>query len=255
MATASPVQRPRTILHTRANWSARDDRIPSAVWLAILWIGIGAGFSLDIHGFVHQQPAATRVAYVHGFIFTMWLVILTVQVLFVLGDRVAWHKRLGWFAAFWALLMVIFGPWAAMAEAVTILPHPETFFSTQIVGIGFFAALIIWGLAHRKNSAAHRRMMILATVALSSAGFARLSFNLLHPQINTPLSYFAWSYYGDVLLIVLMSAWDWWRGRLMRPFVIAAVALLAAEGVASFLRYWGPWNDFAVAVARTCAKL
>lgn len=142
---------------------------------------------------------------------------------------------------------MIFGPWGALTEAVQILPHPESFFSTQIVSIVGFAALIAWGLAHR-------RMMILATVALASAGFARLSEQLLHPAVNTALSYFAWTYYGDVLLIVLMAAWDWWRGRLMRPFVIAAVALLAAECVASFLRYWGPWNEFAVAVARAWAK-
>lgn len=89
MATASPIQKSRTILHTRATWSARDDRIPSAVWLGILWVGIFSGFGLDIPRFAHQQPAATTIIYIHAFIFTMWLVILAAQVLFVLGDRVA----------------------------------------------------------------------------------------------------------------------------------------------------------------------
>lgn len=258
MATASATQRPRTILHTRASWSARDDRIPSAVWLGILWIGIVGGFSLDIPSFRHQQPPAPSVIYVHAFVFTVWLLILTAQVLFVVGDRVAWHKRLGWFAAFWACLVVILGPWAGLALGARILPHPEPFLSTQLVSIALFAAFIIWGFTLRKNPAAHRRIMILATVALGSAGFGRLSIYLLHPnlaQINTALSFFAWNYYGDVLLIVLMAAWDGWRGRLMRSFVIASVAIIVGDGLASFLHYWGPWNHFAVALARGWAKL
>lgn len=258
MSTATPIQHSRTILHTRASWSARDDRIPSAVWLGILWVGILGGFGLDIPSFMHQQPPAPKIIYVHAFVFTMWLVILTAQVLFVLGDRVAWHKKLGLFAAFWAGLVVILGPWAGLAQGATLLPHPQTFLSADALAIAIFAAFIIWGFTLRKNPAAHRRIMILATVAFASAGFGRLSVHLLNPnlaQINTPLSFFAWNYYGDVLLVVLMAAWDWWRGRLMRPFVIGAVALIAADCLASFLRYWGPWNKFAVALVRAWVKL
>ena len=38
--------------HVRGNWSPQDDRIPSAVWLAILWIGMIVGFGLDAHNFL-----------------------------------------------------------------------------------------------------------------------------------------------------------------------------------------------------------
>lgn len=46
MATAPPIQGPKIFLHVRGTWSARDDRTPSAVWLAILWLGITVGFGL-----------------------------------------------------------------------------------------------------------------------------------------------------------------------------------------------------------------
>ena len=51
-----------------------------------------------------------------------------------------------------------------------------------------------------------------------------------------------------------MAAWDWWRGRLMRSFLIGASALLAAEFVASFLYMWGPWKALATQLVQLCAK-
>ena len=39
-----------------------------------------------------------------------------------------------------------------------------------------------------------------------------------------------------------MAAWDWWRGRLMRSFVLGASALLVAEYVATCLYFWKPWS-------------
>jgi hypothetical protein len=242
-------------LHVRGNWSTRDDRVPSAVWLGIIWVGMIAGFGLDIPGFRHQQPPAPKVIYVHAFVFTMWLVILTAQVLLVLGDRVAWHKRLGWFAAGWAVLMAIFGPLAALDVAAMHLPHPHPFLSVQLTGIPTFLALLAWGFMLRRNPAAHRRMMILATVAIAGPGFERLSSHLLHLLPDTALSFFCLVDYGSVLLIVLITAWDWWRGRLMRSFVIGAAALLTVEYLACVVYFWRPWSAFTVSLVRAWVKL
>jgi hypothetical protein len=35
-------------------------------------------------------------------------------------------------------------------------------------------------------------------------------------------------FYGNVLLIVLMLGWDWWRGRLVKSFVLGSAGLVAA---------------------------
>ena len=36
------------------------------------------------------------------------------------------------------------------------------------------AVLLPWGVLMRRNSAAHRRVLILATICISDAGFARM---------------------------------------------------------------------------------
>jgi len=258
MATAPPILRPRTVLHVRGSWSARDDRIPSAVWLGIFWIGMIAGFGVDIPGFLRQQPPAPKVIYVHAFVFTVWLFILTAQVLLVLGDRVAWHKKMGWFAAFWASLMAVLGPWAALSSQATDLHTPLSlpgFLSVNLVDIAGFLILLVWGFGLRRNPAAHRRMMMLATVSLADPGFSRFDTFFLPHEPHSVWLWFVWVFYGNVLLIALMAAWDWWRGRLMRSFVIGAAGLLVAEYLASALYFWGPWKSFSISLIRVWVKL
>jgi hypothetical protein len=204
-----------------------------------------AGFGLDIPRYLHEKPAPPMSLHVHAAVFSVWMLLLTAQVLLVLRDRVAWHRKLGWFVAGWACLMAVMGPWAAMASQARILNTPyeiSQFLSVNLGDIVGFLVLLPWGIALRRNPAAHRRMMILATISLADPGFSRFSGFLWPTEPHSVLLWFFYIFYGNVLLIVLMAGWDWWRGRLVRSFVAAAAGLLAAEWVATLLYFWGPWK-------------
>ena len=231
--------------HVRGMWSARDDRTAYAVWLGVLWVGMIAGFGVDIPRYLSENPPPRTIVHVHGAVFTVWMLILTAQVMLVMRDRVRWHMKMGWFAAGWACLMGVLGPWAAMESQVGHLSNPvisSQFISVHIVDIGGFLALLAWGLTLRKNPAAHKRMMILATVSLADPGFARFSGWLWPNEPASILPWFFVLFYGNVLLVALMLGWDWWRGRLVRQAVIGGVGLLAAEYVSVLLYFWGPWK-------------
>lgn len=245
MATAPAVERPNPIWHTRGTWRARDDRRPFAVWLALLWIGVLAGFGLDMPRFLHQVPPPPLIVHIHAVVFTGWMVLLTAQILLVLGDRVAVHRRLGWITAAWACVMAILGPWASMVAKGPVPSGPASpqFLSIQFGAILAFVVFVVWGIALRNNPAAHKRIMILSTVALVSAGYGRVTEYYL-PEPHSAVVWFAWNYYGDVLLLALMAAWDLWRGRLMKQFALGAVGLVALEGLNAFLYSWGPWKTF-----------
>jgi len=243
----------------RGTWSAREDRVPSAVWLGILWVGMFAGFGTDIPNFVHEHPPPPRILWIHGAVFTTWLLLLTTQVLLVLGNRVPWHRKLGWFMAGLACLMVVIGPWAAVVSSVRHLQNPAyglppPFLSVIIENIVCFAILLPWGITLRKNPAAHRRMMILSTVAVADPGFARFTFFLWPTEPSSIPIWFFYTFYGNVLLIVLMAVWDWWRGRLVRSFGIGAAILLTAEITATLLYFWGPWKALTLGWVLTWAK-
>ncbi|HUV69624.1 MAG TPA: hypothetical protein VMW15_08175 [Terracidiphilus sp.] len=245
MATAAVTSSSRAVWHVRGTWNAREDRTASAVWLGILWVGMIAGFGLDIPRYLRETPPSPTVVHVHAAVFTTWMLLLTAQVLLVLGDRVSVHRKLGWFLVGWACLMAVMGPWAAMAAQAVDLHGPNydpPFLSANIVDIGGFLVLLVWGFSLRKNPAAHKRMMILATVSLADPGFARFSGYFIPNEPQSVIPWFIWMYYGNVLLIVLMLGWDWWRRRLVRSFVVGAAGLMAAEFAASWVYFWGPWK-------------
>lgn len=258
MATAAAIRKSKTVWHERGTWSAREDRVPSAVWLGILWVGMFAGFGVDFPRYLSENPPAPIIVHIHAAVFTVWMLLLTAQVLLVLRDRVAWHRKLGWFAAGWACLMAVLGPWAVLASASNDFkvhgPAPVPFLSVNLVDIGGFLILLAWGIALRKNPAAHRRMMILATVSLADPGFSRFSGFLFPTEPTTVGLWFIEAFYGNVLLIVLMAGWDLVRGRQMRSFVVGAAGLLAAEYVATLLYFWGPWKTLTLGWVQAWAQ-
>ena len=239
---------PRSHIH-HGSWSARDDRLPSAVWLGILWVGMIAGFGVDIPRYLHENPPVPWIVHVHAAVFTTWMLLITGQVLLVVRNRVDLHRKLGWPLVGWACLMGVMGPVAIMSsEAANVRGGPvfdPAFLSIAFNNILCFLALLGWGLALRKNPAVHRRLMILSSVALADPGFARFSGWLWPQQPASMLVWFFYMFYGNMLIIALMAAWDWYRGRLMRQIVFGAAGLLAAEGTATLLYFWPPWKAVA----------
>jgi hypothetical protein len=248
VATASAVSGPGKLWHVKGTWSARDDRKASAVWLGVLWVGMIAGFGVDFPSYLHANPAPPKIVHVHAVVFSMWMLILTAQVLLVLGNRVSVHRKMGWVAAGWACLMAILGPVAAFAWHAANLGLPSgdpPFLSVQLLNMVGFLSLLTWGITQRKNPASHRRMMILSTVALADPGFSRFSGWLWPNPPQTLLVAFFWVFYGNVLLVVLMLGWDFWKKRLIRSFAIASVSLLALEWVEAWLYFYPPWRQMA----------
>lgn len=245
MATAPAVSRPGWAWHARGTWSAREDRVASAVWLGLLWVGMIAGFGVDFPRYLRENPAAPRVTHWHAVVFTGWMVLLTAQVLLVLKDRVKVHRTLGWVLVGWAGLMAVLGPWAVLSSLAVNLHTPmgdTAFLSVNLVDIGGFLILMAWGIALRKNPAAHKRLMILSTVSLADPGFSRFSSWIWVTVPGSVVVWFLWVFCGNLLLVVLMLGWDWWRGRMMKQAVIGGLGLLAAEYAASLLYFWAPWR-------------
>lgn len=235
-------------IHTRATWRARDDRRASAVWLGIFWVFIGFGFGFDLRNYLHESPAVPAIVHVHAMMATLWLLIVTALVLLVEFDHVKLHRTLGWFAAYVAVLMVVLPPWAQVAWQVVNLHTagalPPEFLSIAFSGVLCFGILFPWGVLLRGNSAAHRRVMILSTIAMTDPGFARL-MGLFLPSPKTWLGQYLFYFGGALFIMVLMFAWDWYKGRVMRQFLVGVGLILAVEITANWLYFNAGWQMFA----------
>lgn len=229
----------------RGNWNPREDRIPSAVCLGILWIGMILGFGTDAKRFLGEHPPL--LLHLHAAVFTIWMFLLTAQLLLVVRNRVELHRKLGWFLVAWACLMGVIGPLAIYTKITMQVrahgPFPYPFMVVNFVDIVGFLVLLAIGIAMRKNPAAHKRMMILSTIALADAGFNRFLGYFYPDDPPTTFLYFLYYFYGNILLVALMLGWDHYRGRLIRSHVIASISLLLCLYIASVMHFWQSWID------------
>jgi hypothetical protein len=232
-------------IHATGSWPAREDRRAALVWLTIFWIFVGIGFGFDLHNYLHEQPPVPKIVHVHAIATTLWLLIASALVLMVETGNVRLHGRLGWFAAGFAALIVVIAPWSQLSWQAVNLETPGTlppqFLSIAFSGVICMAVLLPWGVLMRRNSAAHRRVLILATICISDAAFSRMVSLFLPP----PTSF--WGIYlfyegGNVLLILLMFLWDWKHNRIMKQFLLAAFLVIAVGLAATGLYFNETWQ-------------
>ena len=128
----------------------------------------------------------TGLVHVHGFVFTAWMALFVAQSALVLKHRTATHRKLGVAAAILAVGMVIVGigidrsSITPEAQAAWEARNPSLLDSGARVAarnsgnVVLFGMLFAGAFALRHNSAAHKRLMLLATVAIMMAPTVRL---------------------------------------------------------------------------------
>lgn len=235
-------------VYTTATWRASDDRRASAVWLGIFWIFIGFGFGFDLKHYAHESPPVPTIVHIHAVMMTLWVLLITALVALVETNNVRLHRRLGWFAAYFAPLLFIVALWAQVAWQVTNL-HTADAFPPSFLAIAFsgplcFAILLPWGVLLRNNLAAHRRVLILSTIALTDPGFSRLLGLFVSPA-PTWLSQYLFFFGGTLFITLLMFAWDVYKGRVMQQFLVGATLIIAVDMAAVAISMNAGWQSIA----------
>jgi hypothetical protein len=99
-----------------------------------------------------------------------------------------------------------------------------------------------YGILLRRNTAAHRRVLILAAICISDAGFARL-MGLFLPAPTTFLGTYFFYEGGTLLIILLIFLWDWRNNRVMKQFLQAAALVIAVSLTATGLFFNATWQS------------
>jgi hypothetical protein len=235
---------------------------PQHVWdqnfflllLVLTWLGIVSGFGLDmIAHFKGTRPYALIVHF-HAALFVGWLALLTTQMLLIRNRRADIHRRLGMIAAWMIPLMVVVAlatAWIVQRQ-VALLPgvHRPQFISINITDMLGFAGLAGAGLLLRRDSSAHKRLMLLSTLYLSTAGFARLWLLTIGPGGTDSFwgFFLAYNLGGDVL-IAMLGLYDLaTRGRLHPAYVLGGGWVLVNELAAAWLFFSPGWKAISVRI-------
>lgn len=195
---------------------------------ALCAVVVFAGFSPTYYlRSLYGGPALSGLVHLHGALSTAWMLLFLTQNALVLTGRTPLHRRLGLLAGVLVPVLAVVG-WSTAIEAarhgVTPPggPPPLAFLAIPLGTILTFAVLAATGLLQRHRSEIHKRLMLLATIALIMPALARLSrwFSLPGPLLGTG---------GTVLLVLVCIGYDRrTRGRIHPGFLWGGVFLLAS---------------------------
>lgn len=230
------------------------DRNFFLTYVVLIWGAIIAGFGEDIIQRFRKvdHPA---IVYVHAVAFVGWLILLTVQVLLIRSRKVRIHRRVGLAGVFLAAAMIVLGPAAALTTGKADLSGPNAapqFLSVQLSDLVEFAALAAAAVSARKEPAAHKRLMLLATLSLVDAGFGRFLGDPLTRMLGNGIWQFWVSGYAPSLVLILgIGCYDWATRRRLHPaYVFGAAWILVGQVTASWLFYSPAWKAVATSMTR-----
>lgn len=208
--------------------------------LAVIFVGFAPTWFLKS---VFGAPELSTLKHVHGVVMMSWFVLFLVQARLVATGNVAAHRTLGIAGVAIAILVVVVGMQAAIASAragVTPLPQipPLAFFIMPVGEMVVFSVLVASAIALRRRSAWHKRLMLVATMAMLTPAFARW------PVIGDfgPPAFFA----AVDLLIIAAMLYDARRNRRVHPAFVAGLVLVVGAQVGRLaLAGTALWMDFA----------
>ncbi|HWE46080.1 MAG TPA: hypothetical protein VG407_08625 [Caulobacteraceae bacterium] len=215
--------------------------------LVLILAGVVTGFGWDVVDRLSHHTANWPIlVHIHAVAFVIWLVLLSTQIVLVRTRNIDLHKRLGLFGAGWAVVMLILAisvSWFMDIRSLGTKHADPSFLAIQLNDIILFPTLVAAGLWLRnRDSSAHKRLLVLATIAISDAGFARIGFNLVHGAFDHGFwRFWVASYTGPTLLVLAMGAYDFiTRKRLHPAWLTGGAAIIAGEMLATWL-YVSPW--------------
>jgi hypothetical protein len=233
---------------------ARDSRLDdyffsgmAVLILAVVFFGFARSY---FFAGLWNAPLPNRLIHLHGAVFSSWIVLFIVQVTFVSTKRVGWHRNLGMFGVLLAVAVVALGILASTDSlARGFSPpgsgmDPKTFYAIPFLQIVIFAILIIAAFRFRFSPAAHKRLMLIATIALLGPAVNRWPIALI--QRVPPLT-------SAVLLvfILLLVAFDIWRlGKPHRATLYAGLTVVISQLLLFPIGQTALWHSFSAQAIR-----
>ena len=204
----------------------------SVAMLAVVFVGFAPSYYLKA---AYGTKPLPLLFHVHGAAFTSWMLLLIVQSALVASGRTPLHRRLGvaggWLAAIMTVLawmMAIDGGRRATNDAslgFMIVPM-----GTVVVFPALVGAALMW----RRFPATHKRLMMIATTELLSAGVGRL------PGVGGlgPLGFFGGT---DLVLVALLIHDRATMGRFHKATLWGGALLIASQVLRIVVGGTGAW--------------
>jgi hypothetical protein len=204
----------------------------------IIFIGFAPTYYLrELFG----GPALPLLLHLHGAAMTCWMALLIAQASLVAARRTDIHRRLGVFGGILAITIAVIGVSVAIRAArlghAPAGPSPLAFLAIPLGDIFVFSTLVAAAFWYRKRPELHKRLMLVATIAILPPGLARWPF-----RPHGPLMFFG---IADLILICCFT-YDYLKTRRFSPaYLWGGLLLIASHPLRLLLSGTTAWMTFA----------
>lgn len=230
MATASARASSRTVRSLPVRLTEKYFYLAFSMLVAAIVV---YGFSFTIgDNLIHPKIPPPTILYFHAAAFSAWVVFYILQSVLVRTHNVRIHRTLGWFGAGLALVMVVLGYATAIAMErfnwhQLNQPDAVPFIAVPFWDITAFAVAAALAISWRRKPELHRRLMLLATAALTSAAWGRMPTGFFPPV------YFYWGVDALIFLGVVRDLVV--NRRVHRVYLFGLPAFFAGQWAAVYL--------------------
>jgi hypothetical protein len=206
------------------------------------------GFSHTVdHFLIHAVPVRPWILYMHGIVFSGWVLFFIVQSALVRVRKVRVHRTLGWFGVGLGTIIPVLGLSTAITMDRFNIVHfhelqASPFLAIQLNDVTCFAVLFGLAVIWRRKPELHRRLILMASCVLTSAAFARFPFVSLH------MTYWC----VDSLIVLGMLRDLLVNRRVHRAYLYALPMLIITQNTALHLFFAAPrgWVRITDAILR-----
>jgi hypothetical protein len=232
------------VIHARQQAKNVERAFYTTMACAIL-ITVFAGFSRTFYLRPYfQTQRLIPLLILHGSVFSSWIVLFITQTSLIAARRTRTHMRLGIFGGVIASLMIIIGTVTAIVRAKGPSPipgvNPLSFLTIPLGDMLVFAILVGAAFYFRRRPDMHKRLMLLATIAILPAAVARLPIGFI--ETGGPLAFYG---LAD-LFIVPCLVYDFaTRGRPHRATIIGGALIVLSQPLRLLIGTTHAWLVFA----------
>jgi hypothetical protein len=213
----------------------------SIIIASVFFVGFARTYYLA--GIFHAKPLPAPIVHVHGALFTSWILLLVAQTSLASAGRTNLHRKLGLAGLVLAPLLVVLGLSVAVEMLVRFAPVKAVdsigIFAVAISEMLGFAAPTFFAFRLRRKAAFHKRLILIGTIAMTTAGFGRWPVQtLLHRPLPAVLAMFG--------LLAVVAVYDLLSLRKLHRATVFGVAWVVFVELAAI--WIGPttvWHNVA----------
>lgn len=201
--------------------TARFYRLGAIVAILVMVAGFAPTYFFKV---AYSTPSLDGLRHLHGLVMTAWFLLFLAQTQLVAAGRVMDHRKMGVAGAVLAVLVVVVGIALGIASAKgganpAGVP-PKVFLVLPFGEMLAFAGLVTAAILLRRRPEYHKRLMLLATLAMLAPAVARLPLGFV--QTVGPPAFFALTDFVIIAFIAIDTA----RNRRLHPAFAAGLAYI-----------------------------